>query len=163
MVPAVASFEGDAVRWYDGAALPECDLILKPAHELCGRGVERWTWDAGSAAWLNGGRALGPSALLGHCRAAGRNKRHLVQRRITNHPALEPLALGGPATLRVVTYRRPSGQTGIIMTGLRMPTGGRCVDNFAAEGIAAPVDESGVLDSAVAKDPTRGTFDTHPD
>jgi hypothetical protein len=45
-----------------------------------------------------------------------------------------------------------------------MPTGGARVDNFAANGIAAPVDlETGRVGKAVAKDPRRGSFAAHPD
>ena len=164
VVPVVASFDPErGERWYDGQSLPEQDLILKPSRELSGRGVERWTWDAAFATWRNGERNFGPRELLDHCRSAGGLKKHLLQRRVFNHSALTPLAPGGLATLRVVSYRRPSGQCGIIMSGLRMPTGGQCVDNFAAGGIAAPVDSKGALGTAVAKDPTKGRFDTHPD
>ena len=164
VVPVIASFDTDGTeRWFGPGPLPACDLIVKPAHELCGRGVQRWSWSAGRAAWQNHGRLLDSAGLLDLCRQAGRLQKHVLQARVRNHPALAPLAPAGLATLRVVTYRRPSGESGVIMAGLRMPTAGQCVDNFAAGGIGAPVDADGVLGAAVAKDPGRGTFSRHPD
>jgi hypothetical protein len=164
VVPIVASFDpvaGD--HWYEDQSLPGCDLIVKPAHELCGRGVTRWNWCAETSSWSSGTTTLGRKALLDRCRAEGREKKFLLQRCIQNHPDIAALAPGGLATLRVVTYRRPSGTAGLIMCALRMPTGGQAVDNFAAGGIAAPVDATGTLQAAVAKDPGRGTFPSHPD
>jgi hypothetical protein len=50
------------------------------------------------------------------------------------------------------------------MACIRMPTQGKGVDNFSAEGIATTIDlQTGLLGTAVAKDPTRGVFDRHPD
>jgi hypothetical protein len=164
VVPIIASFDAEASpHWYRTDSLPACDLILKPAHELCGRGVERWRWVPASSSWRNGDRTVDAAAFLGHCRDAGRIKKQVLQARVENHSALAPLAPGGLATLRVVTFKRPSGQSGVIMSGLRMPTAGQCVDNFAAGGIGAAVDRRGMLREGVAKDPSRGTFKRHPD
>jgi hypothetical protein len=164
VVPLVASFDPVAgEHWYDEQSLLGSDLIVKPAHELCGRGVTRWSWRAETSSWSSGTTTLGQTALLDLCRSEGRAKKFLLQRCIRNHPDLAALAPRGLATLRVVTYQRPSGQTGLIMWALRMPTGGQPVDNFAAGGIAAPVDATGMLRPAVAKDPGRGTFASHPD
>lgn len=50
------------------------------------------------------------------------------------------------------------------MSSFRMPTGEEVVDNFAAGGIAAPVDlETGRLGVAIGKDVSRGQFREHPD
>jgi len=164
VVPVIASFDtGGTERWFGPEGLPASDLILKPAHELCGRGVQRWNWSAGQQSWVNHDRVLDAAALLELCRRAGRHQKHVLQAVVRNHPALAPLAPAGLATLRVVTYRRLSGESGVIMAGLRMPTAGQCVDNFAAGGIGAPLDAAGVLRAAVAKDPGRGTFSRHPD
>jgi hypothetical protein len=164
VVPIVASFDPvQGERWYDDRCVPQCDLIVKPAHELCGRGVTRWTWCAETFTWSRGATTLGETALIDSCRTAGRSKKVLLQRCVRNHSALAALAPGGLATLRVVTYRRPSGEAGLIMCALRMPTNGQPVDNFAAGGIAAPVDATGVMLAAVAKDPDPGTFPRHPD
>nr|MBA3273110.1 hypothetical protein [Chthoniobacterales bacterium] len=45
-----------------------------------------------------------------------------------------------------------------------MPAGGSAVDNFAAGGVAAPIDgDTGVLGIAVAKNPSRPSMRAHPD
>lgn len=164
VVPIVASFDPvGGERWYEDASLHGADLIVKPAHEQCGRGVTRWHWRAQTSAWSSGTTTLGWTALLEHCRSQGRAQKCLLQRCIQDHPDLAPLAPRGLATLRVVTYRRLSGQAGLIMCALRMPTDGQPVDNFAAGGIAAAVDARGTLQAAVAKDPDRGPYHSHPD
>ena len=165
VVPAVAVFPaGRPPRWYDGGAgvLPPRDLVLKPVDMACGRGFQLWTHDAGR--WRRDGQQLDAAGFIAHCAAAAADQTYVLQERLTNHPALCGVSGGGLSTIRVVTFRRPSGDSGVLLACLRMATGGRHVDNFEAGGIAAPIDlASGTLGPAVAKDPRRGPFDRHPD
>jgi hypothetical protein len=164
--PVVAAFrDGKVERWFtdDQSALPERDLVLKAFDLNCGTGFERWH-HTGSQTWSNGGAMLDASALVERCLARSWDHGCLIQERMLNHPAVE--ALTGPtlSTVRVVTYRQPNGPISVLMATIRMSTKGVAVDNFAAGGIAAPVDlRSGILGTAIAKDLTRGAFTTHPD
>jgi hypothetical protein len=167
VVPPVATFaDGEILEWHDGrrGELPQTDLVLKPVDMACGRGFERWTWDESACRWHRQAQALDEAGLLARCRNASKAHRHILQRRITNHRDLVRLAGNGLSTIRVVTFRRPHGETGVLLACLRMPTGRLEVDNFEAGGIAAPIAlHSGVMGKAVAKDPRRGAFPIHPD
>jgi hypothetical protein len=166
-VDVLGVFMGGTVEhWYGSSAdeLPECDLIFKPTDTACGRGVERWNYDAQKVTWNRGKCEYDRRAFLDYCCRTAQSKRYILQPRALNHPSLVALAPKGLCTARIVTYRRPDGESGILFSCLRMPTGGESVDNFAAGGIAAPLNlETGILGHAVAKDPTRGTFERHPD
>jgi len=166
VVPAIATFaDGRALEWYASARqLPPVDLVLKPVDMACGRGFQRWAYDNGGQTWQRGDQRLTAEELLAYCGRASIEHRHILQARLTNHRALADLSGDGLSTIRVVTFRRPSGESGTLLACLRMPTGALLVDNFEAGGIAAPIDlATGTLGAAVAKDPRRGTFTRHPD
>lgn len=167
VVPAIATFaEGRVRKWYAGATedLPERDLVLKPVDQACGRGFQLWQFDARQKAWRRGSRCLPLDDFLAYCRDASRYQTHILQARVSNHPALAGLAGQGLSTIRIVTFRRTSGKAGVLLACLRMPTGPSPVDNFEAGGLAASIDLStGRLGRAVAKDPLRGEFVAHPD
>ena len=165
VVPSIAAFaEGRMLEWYaSDPALPPVDLVLKPVDMACGRGFQRWAHDANTGTWQRGDERLDAAAFLSHCCRASADHRHILQARIKNHSAMASLSADGLSTVRVVTYRRPSGESGVLLACLRMPTGTLQVDNFEAGGIAAPIDSNGTLKPAVAKDPRRGTFSRHPD
>jgi hypothetical protein len=167
VVPLVAVFaDGDLLEWHDGprGELPRTELVLKPVDLACGRGFERWAWDETVSQWRRQEQALDEAAFLARCREVSTGHRHILQRRITNHRAMAGLAGNGLSTIRVVTFRRPSGETGVLLACLRMPTGLLQCDNFEAGGIAAPIDlQTGLMGKAVSKDPRRGAFAVHPD
>ena len=167
VVPPVATFsDGAVLEWHDGrdGELPPTDLVLKPVDMACGRGFQRWTWDESGGRWRRHDGALDARAFLAHCCEVSKAHRHILQRRIANHRDMAELAGHGLSTIRVVTFRRTGGETGVLLACLRMPTGLLQVDNFEAGGIAAPIDlETGVMGKAVAKDPRRGAFNVHPD
>ena len=167
VVPTIASFShGELRHWYAGTAgeLPAQDLVLKPVDQACGHGFQRWNYDSHEKAWRRGTACLQQAEFLACCASAATRHCHILQPRLSNHPALAGLAGQGLSTLRIVTFRRPSGASGVLLTCLRMPTGSSDVDNFEAGGLAAPFDPStGVLGRAVAKDPLRGEFVCHPD
>ncbi len=167
VVPAVAIFGNGALKqWYASPSevLPEADLVLKPVDNGGGNGFQLWTFDAGSKTWRRGGDALDASQFLEHCARCSALHRHVLQRRLRNHPELSGLSGKGLSTLRIVTYRRVDGTAGTIVECLRMPTGQSVIDNFDAGGITAPItSSSGTLGAAVAKDPRPGPFSRHPD
>jgi hypothetical protein len=166
-VPAIATFDrGEILAWHDGPVgeLPACDLVLKPTDLACGRGFQRWSYDAQTERWQRDGQSLDAATFVRYCCATAASHTHVLQARLQNHRELRPLSSKGLSTVRVVTYRRPAGECGVLLACLRMPTGSMHVDNFEAGGIAAPIDlETGRLGVAVAKNPVRGRFSHHPD
>ncbi len=164
---AIATFaSGGVLEWYVGSKgeLPASDLVLKPVDMACGRGFQRWAHHASSRTWRRGDVELDAPGFLDYCCRQAESHRHILQSRLANHRGLAPLSGNGLSTIRVVTYRRPGGETGVLMACLRMPTGALQVDNFEAGGIAAPIDlQTGVMGPAVAKDPRKGAFQVHPD
>jgi len=158
--------DGRLHTWYRGEAerLPQRDLVLKPVDAACGHGFQLWAYLPAPDRWRRGERDLDADAFLQMCCDAAGHHRHILQKRLVNHPHLQSLSGRGLSTIRVVTYRRVSGQQGVLLACLRMPTGSSFVDNFEAGGIAAPIDlATGVLGAAVGKDPARGQFTHHPD
>lgn len=164
---AIATFaKGQVLHWYVGAKgeLPPADLVLKPVDMACGRGFQRWAYHPPAGTWRRGDMELDAPGLVDYCCGQAEGHNHILQPRLVNHRALAGLSGQGLSTVRVVTFRRPSGETGVLLACLRMPTGTLQVDNFEAGGIAAPLDaQTGVLGRAVAKDPRRGLFSSHPD
>jgi Sugar-transfer associated ATP-grasp len=166
IAPIVAAFESGAVlKWHSSPEnrLPESDLVLKAFDLSCGARFERWSY-SGHGAWSSDGETLDEGQFLDRCRLRSLDHGCLVQKRLVNHPDIAGLGPNGLCTVRVVTYRWPTGDPAILMACLRMPTAGGIVDNFAAGGIAAPVDpHTGAVGEAVAKKLSRGRFRSHPD
>jgi hypothetical protein len=166
VAPIVAAFEsGTVLRWYAEPQnrLPESDLVLKAFDLSCGARFERWSY-SGPGAWSSNGETLDESQFIARCKQLSLEHGCLVQKRLVNHPQIAGLGPSGLCTVRIVTYRRPGKEPAILMASFRMPTAGGIVDNFAAGGIAAPVDaRTGTLGEAVAKTLSRGAFRSHPD
>lgn len=97
------------------ASLAECGCVVKPARGFGGRGVRVLPpgFEPDRAA-LAGHLA---ETLAGRFSLGGTPDAALVQRLVTPHPALEPLAPGGIPDVRVVVYR---GEPAMAM--LRLPT-----------------------------------------
>ena len=167
VVDAVAFFGNGALkRWHASPAhvLPEDDLVLKPVDSGGGSGFQLWTYDSARKVWQREGLALDGPQFLEHCGRCSALHRHVLQRRLRNHPQLHALSGKGLSTLRIVTYRGVDGAQGTLVECLRMPTGQSPIDNFDAGGITAPIDgSSGILGPAIAKDPRPGPFARHPD
>jgi hypothetical protein len=92
----------------------------------------------------------------------------MIQPCIQNAPPLLSLAGGGLCTLRIVTSRPCDGAPEPQAAVLKMPTGSNVADNFANEGVAAPVGiVSGEVGDAVSKSVEgmiKGeSFSHHPD
>ena len=193
-VDTIAYFEDGRLVEGDGGtaeSLPRSNLFIKSTNLLCGRGVERWQFEARNR-YRHADQTLTAEQLLEHVRSlsergvaaplwmrlAARIPRlmnngeralqqarpYLVQRELRNHVDIAPFSNGALCTVRVVTGRAAGGPVKALVAALRMPTGKSPVDNFAAGGIAAPIDlETGLLGRAVYKDPRRSDADTHPD
>lgn len=173
-------------------SLPRCNLFVKSTNLLCGRGVERWEYDRNHGAYVREGQTSTASELLEHVRALSERgvdaplwmrmavhvprlmnngeralqqaRPYLVQRELQNHPDMARFSNGALCTVRVVTGRAAGGPVKPLTAALRMPTGDSPVDNFAAGGLAAPIDlETGLLGRAVYKDPRVAEVDSHPD
>jgi Sugar-transfer associated ATP-grasp len=160
--PVVAHFcEGRQ----QGGELPEADLIVKPVDGFAGGSIEAWT-HAGPGQWLGPGQLrLDRAALATRLAQRSRAGAALVQPRLRNHVDLDGLSKGGLCTARMVTVRSPGARPELVIALLRMPRGDAIVDNFAAGGIACPLDvETGrVLRAAVDWKPMPEVFERHPD
>lgn len=170
VIPTIAVVEHDRVRWGPGRGaegLLATDLFTKPVRGCLGQGVSRWNWCSG--AYVNAsGERFSADALLDRLRDEAQGGSILVQPMIQNSGPLSQLGLDGLSTLRVLTSRRFDGSPELQRSVLRMPTGSSLVDNFAAKGIAAPVEiGSGEVGAAVFKaveGAIRGeSFSRHPD
>jgi hypothetical protein len=156
VVPMLAEAAGGEVTghaWSGTGPLPQCDLFTKPADLWSGQGALAWT-HVGVDLWRGSdGRELDQEGLLGWLREASKDRPHVLQERIANHPALASLSRGGLCTVRFVTMRLPEGGIGPLLGVLKMPSGDQVVDNFAQGGLAAGIDEvTGRLGSAVQED-----------
>jgi hypothetical protein len=149
--------------------LPEEDLFVKPANLSCGRGAELWRYDATLARYVDHAGALhSADTLRSHVLAASQATPMLVQRRLRNHPMVADLTAGGLCTVRLVTVRDIADEASVplpLLARYRLPVGNAPADNFAAGGLAAPVElQTGRLGPAVAKDLHRrwDQYSTHP-
>lgn len=193
-VETVAYFkDGEVVeRAGKGTDLPAEDLFVKSTNLLCGRGVQRWRYDRQLGRYCREGRSLSAAELFEHIRRMSRSgvedplwkrvrsyipklgyeleredrqpRPYIIQRELKNHPSMERFTNGSLCTVRVVTARPAGGEPQLITAVLRMPTGSSSVDNFAAGGLASPIDlETGRLGPAVYKDPRKPDVEVHPD
>jgi Sugar-transfer associated ATP-grasp len=145
------------------AALPDCDLFVKPSHGCGGKGAERWD-RVGERRWSNGTLELDEPGLLDHLRTKRRPL--VVQERIGAHPELVGLTSGALPTIRAVTCLDENGKPEVVATVFRMSIGdNRTVDNFHAGGIACAVSlDEGVLGIAsdLGSDARLGWHRHHP-
>jgi Sugar-transfer associated ATP-grasp len=150
-------------REVDPAALPDCDLFIKPLIGCGGKGAERWD-RAGNRTWSNGMLVLGDRALLDHLR--GKRRPLIIQKRVQPHPALEPLSSGAVPTVRAITCLDEQGRPEIVAAVFRMSIGAnRTVDNIHAGGLACAVSlEDGALGVAsnLGSDARLGWRSHHP-
>lgn len=160
----VAFDQGAVLRWYaePTGQLPRTDLVFKPSTIYCGTGVQLWRYLPETEQWICNQQRLNATDLVREFCALARDNRYIVQRCLSNHRDIRPLAGEGICTVRVVTYRR-HGAASLLLACLRMPTGSSFVDNFTAGGIAAPVHPvEGTLGPAVGKDIRSGVLEFHP-
>jgi hypothetical protein len=89
----------------------------------------------------------------------------VLQERLQNHRALEPLTLGALCTARMMTYRMPGEAPRLLVACYRMPVGDLPADNYSQGGLVADIDlETGRLGNALRQDEQRIVVpvDRHP-
>jgi hypothetical protein len=147
----------------DPAALPDCDLFIKPMIGEGGKGAERWNRLA-PRTWSNGTVMLGDEALLARLRSKMRPL--IVQKLVKPHSALECLTSGAVPTVRALTVIDEQGRPELVATVFRMSMGeNRTVDNIHAGGLACAVsldDGSLGLASDLGSDARFGWHRRHP-
>ena len=145
------------------AALPDCDLFVKPLTGSGGKGAERWD-RVGPRTWANGALTLGERALVDRLSEKGRPM--IVQRRVRPHRALELLTSGATPTVRALTMVDEHGEPELVAAVFRMSFGAnRTVDNIHAGGLACRVSlEDGRLGIAsnLGSDARLGWTSEHP-
>jgi len=141
------------------------DLFVKPNVGRGGKGAERWDY-VGPGYRNPAGEEVGRDALFARLARRSLNEEIIVQPRIVNHAALEPLNNGALSTIRILTCLDESGQPEVVGAAMRMAIdGNHVVDNLHAGGIAAAVDiDAGTLGPAsdLGADSSFGWVERHP-
>ena len=149
-----ATCAGKQVEGTPLADLKERDLWVKPTHAHASQGSQGWTFD-GVDTYHSGDEALPAEVWRSHLLV----RDCIVQKRITNHPDLEPLTNGSAAVLRLTTVADRSGSAALIGAGVGLPYGSQ---RSTAGAVACSVDlESGQIDRAFLRGSEPVT--TYPD
>jgi hypothetical protein len=144
--------------------LPHGDVFIKRSRSYRGIGAELWQFIPERNSWSNQGKILCEEELIQHLIGQSSNCEIIMQPRIKNHPALAGLSLDGLCTVRVVTYRFPNGEMGVLLSVLRMPRGLSQVDNCSAGGIGAAFClETGILGKGYLMETCSSEILRHPD
>ena len=163
----LVEFRGGAVvrSSLPSMTLPRRDLFSKPTGSEAGAGARGWTYDG--AGWVGpDGRRRGEGELLAELAELSREQGMLLQERVSNHPALAPLAPGALSTIRVLSVRGVDGTVQVVLAVCKIPTGTAATDHMKYGGLAAPVDlQTGRLGPAIRKDEIRflAPCELHPD
>lgn len=165
-VPVLAVFgNGKAELRADPVEL-DTDLFVKPIIGRGGKGAQRWDLVAPGLYRSPDGYPLGRDELIARLAFESRATPILVQPRLRNHPALEPLNNDALSTVRVLTCLNEANEPEIVGAAMRMAIGtNHVVDNLHAGGIATAVDvETGTLGAAsdLGVDSRLGWMDRHP-
>ena len=94
------------------------ELWIKPIDLQASVGAECWSFADGLFA-SNDGRHFSSEEFLAYLRA----RTCLVQRRLKNHTAIDPITNGWLATLRIVVALRGDGTAALLGTALALPRG----------------------------------------
>ena len=164
-IPTAGSFEhGITLLEPSEDVLGKGDLFSKPVDRWCGEGAFRWTARADGYAGPDGAHKTLPQLAEALRLASKDGSSIILQRCITNHPALLPISGRGLSTCRIVTIKYPGASPQPALAAYRMPHGALIADNFAAGGLAAPVDlASGTLGVARQKSRPFVPIKVHPD
>ncbi|MFM8745589.1 MAG: sugar-transfer associated ATP-grasp domain-containing protein [Aestuariivirga sp.] len=145
--------------------LPEADLFVKPRSGAGGHRMERWDFIGGGRYRDAHGTVLDGAALVQKLARQSLKDDFLVQPRLKNHPALDDIANGALATVRLLTCRDGQGRPEAANAAFRMAIGNSVVDNFHQGGLATAVNlatgEIGIA-SDIGVRPEVGWRDTHP-
>jgi hypothetical protein len=163
-IPIIGSFEnGITLLKPSEDVVGKGDLFSKHVDRWCGDGASRWTAHAGAYAGPDGARKTLPQ-LAEALRLESKDSAIILQRCITNHPALLPISGRGLSTCRIVTIKYPGASPQPALAAYRMPQGAMIADNFTAGGLAAPVDLArGTLGAARQKSRPFVPINVHPD
>jgi len=166
-VPVLMHFTRGERRPVKGGAdqLPDADLFVKPRSGSGGHRMERWDF-IGDGRYRNAhGTVLDRAELMDKLLRQSLKDDFLVQPRLRNHPALDDIANGALATVRLLTCRNEQGRAEAANAAFRMAIGNSVVDNFHQGGLAAAVNlatgEIGIA-SDIGVRPDVGWRDTHP-
>ncbi|OMH25729.1 sugar-transfer associated ATP-grasp domain-containing protein [Motiliproteus sp. MSK22-1] len=144
--------------------LPEADFVVKPNTGYQGQGVLRFEWLGNNQYFCSDGLHYDKKRLNHYLRELSLKDSYLVQPRLVNHPQIADLTNKGFGTCRIITGITPTGTVELIGAAFKMPVGEGVADNFAAGGIASPIDlETGELGMAVAKKCLGDSYCQHPD
>ncbi|MBA3668913.1 MAG: hypothetical protein H0W71_02425 [Sphingomonas sp.] len=144
----------------------ERDLFVKPVFGRGGKGAQRWDFSGGRYRSLSG-LDLNANQLFERLESQSHKAALLIQPRLFNHPALNPLNNGALSTIRMLTCIDERGEPELVGAAMRMAIGSnRTVDNLHSGGIATAVDlDSGRLGQAsnLGAANSIGWIDHHPD
>jgi hypothetical protein len=163
IIPILAEFDAGAIVGKRSLDHSASDLFSKPADRWHGDGARLWQRGADGSYSGDHGSRFTLAEVYETLSSLSVDHPLILQPRITNHPELRPLAGRALSTVRVVTVRDTRGQIDAMLASFRMAVGSLVADNFAAGGLACPVDlDDGRLGSAVFKSGP-GVFIAHPD
>ena len=141
------------------------DLFVKPNVGRGGKGAERWDY-VGPYYRNPAGEEIGRDDLFARLAKRSLSEPIILQPRIVNHAALEPLNNGALSTVQILTCLDEYGQPEVVGAAMRMAIdGNHVVDNLHAGGIAAAVDiDAGTLGPAsdLGADASFGWVERHP-
>lgn len=166
-VPVLMHFSKGERRPLKGGVdqLPDADLFVKPRSGAGGHRMERWDFIGGGRYRDAHGTVLDGAALVEKLARQSLKDDFLVQPRLKNHPALDDIANGALATVRLLTCRDEQGRPEATNAAFRMAIGNSVVDNFHQGGLATAVNlatgEIGIA-SDIGVRPEVGWRDTHP-
>jgi hypothetical protein len=116
--PAVlAIFRAGRIELRAELADLETDLFVKPIAGRGGKGAQRWDFVGPDLYGNTHGEQLSRDGLFRHLAEASHQTPLLVQQRLKNHPALEPLNNGALSTVRVLTCLNEQNEPEIIGAG----------------------------------------------
>jgi hypothetical protein len=164
--PILARFEGGTMveETYDPRNLPTGDLVFKPAFGKAGHDVALHRRLDGDRYVDAAGETRTAAALFELYANLSRSEPYVLQARIENHPEIADLTTGAAATARIVSGKPPGSRAEYVIAAFKLPVGASSADNFAAGGLASPIDEAtGILGPAIAKDLAASRCERHPD
>lgn len=162
-IPILAVFADGCSTAAPADMLPKRDLFTIPSASWAGHGAKRWRY--ASTYEDDDGNQYSAAELAQHLAAKSRHEPLVVLPVIANHSAISRISNGALCTIRILTMlKKGATEPQYILACLRMAIGRSIVDNFAAGGIASPIDAStGRLGLAVTADPSRPGYAQHPD
>jgi hypothetical protein len=159
-IVATASDQGVVI--HSGSHLPKTNLFSKFNEQSCGSGGQAWNYEESSQTWRNDLQTYTEPQLLKYFKEKAKGEAILIQLKLDNAEALKKFSSGALCSMRIVTYKLPGQASKHLRSSLRMPVGQVDIDNFAAGGIAANIDASGRLTTAIEKYGNYSYFDVHP-